>query len=66
MAKSSPTQQKRMRENKVREKARLKREQRQERRDEKKRAPLAGEAIDESLVTPEGEEGIDWSVEPVA
>jgi len=38
MARSSPTQQKRQRENKLREKAQLKRELRQQRRAEKKRA----------------------------
>ena len=63
MAKANQTHQKRQRENKVREKARLKREQRQERRDENKLS-LEGQGIDESSVSLEGDGGTDLPVEP--
>ena len=59
MAKGSQTHQKRLRENKVREKARLKREQRQQRRDGKKQ----GDRETEFLSAPGGE-GIDFIVQP--
>src|SRR6266568_9098895 len=55
MARSSQTQQKRQRENKLREKAQLKRDRRQERQAEKKRVQEEGEPLSDLLVSAEVE-----------
>jgi cold-inducible RNA-binding protein len=55
MARSSQTQQKRQRENKLREKAQLKRDRRQERQAEKKRVQEEGQPLSDLLVSAEVE-----------